>query len=60
MAENGWKEDNTGLHENNFEIHNRRLWLFPVLFWGEESIFGIRFYPSRLDFAVPEVTIFFL
>ena len=49
---------NTSLHENNFEIHNRRLWLFSMFFWGEESVFGIRFYPRRLDFAVPEVAIF--
>ena len=28
------------------------------VFWGGESENGIRFYPSRLDFAVPEVVIF--
>ena len=28
------------------------------VFWGGEFENGIRFYPSRLDFAVPEVVIF--
>ena len=28
------------------------------VFWGAESISGIHFYPSRLDFAVPEEAIF--
>ena len=28
------------------------------VFWGEESVYGISFYPIRLDFAAPEVAIF--
>ena len=29
-----------------------------LYFWGGESKNGIRFYPSHLDFAIPEVAIF--
>ena len=44
--------------KRKIEVQNRSVGLFPMFFWGGESVFAIRFSPFHLDFGELKTPIF--